>query len=171
MISPDVTRILGIDPGMTGTGFSILEKTGGELIYKHSGAICPPRNTREGRLRLIYTELSKIADLYQPTVVALEDTFFAKNAKSALQLGQAKGIAVLLAEMNHLPVFEYSPTAIKMAVVGFGVATKDQIKAMVPRILKLSKKIDSEHEADAIAIAICHAHSARLRNKLLAITK
>jgi crossover junction endodeoxyribonuclease RuvC len=171
MVDPTVTRILGIDPGMTGTGFSILEKTAGGLTYKHSGAICPPRNIREGRLRLIYTELVKIVELYQPTAMAIEDTFFAKNAKSALQLGQAKGVAVLLGEMNHLPVFEYSPTAIKMAVVGFGVATKDQIKAMVPRILKLSKKIDSEHEADAIAVAICHAHSARLRNQRLAVIK
>ena len=159
------TRILGIDPGIRGTGFSILEETRGVLALKHSGKILPPQNIREGRLRLIYTELSKIVEEYHPTSVALEDTFFAKNARSALQLGQAKGLAVLLGEMNHLPIFEYTPTAVKMAVVGFGAATKEQIRIMVGRILNLPRKIDSEHEADAIAVAICHAHSAKLQNR------
>jgi crossover junction endodeoxyribonuclease RuvC len=166
-----LVRILGIDPGIRGTGFSILEETAGVLLLKQSGAISPPSDMREGRLRLIYMALSKMVDLYQPTAVALESTFFSKNAKSALQLGQAKGIAVLLGEMNHLPVFEYTPTAVKLAVVGFGAATKDQIKEMVGRILKLPKRIASEHEADAIAVAICHAHSAKLHERRLGLMK
>jgi len=161
-------RILGIDPGIGTTGFAVLDEP---LILVASGEIRIADKVRKGeieggRLKFIYTEIGKFIDLHQPTVVALEDTFFAKNVKSALTLGQARGIAILAAQMRNLPVFEYSPKSVKMAVVGFGGATKDQVKIMVSRILNLPVPIASEHTADAAAIAICHAHSAKWQEKL-----
>lgn len=152
-------RILGIDPGIGTTGFALLdsEKSGDRLVLLQSGEVRPPK---EGsRLKFLFIEIGEIIDLHQPAVVALEGTFFAKNVKSALTLGQARGIAMLAAQMRNLPVFEYSPRSVKMAVVGFGGATKDQVKIMVSRILNLPATIASEHTADAAAIAICHAHS------------
>jgi crossover junction endodeoxyribonuclease RuvC len=158
-------RVLGIDPGIRATGFAVLEEISGRLLLMQSGEIVPPQSVRDRRLKFLFTEICQKIELYQPTVVALEDTFFAKNVKSALTLGQAKGVARLAAEMHDLPVFEYAPTAVKMAVVGFGGATKDQIKEMVFQILKPVRRMDSEHEADATAVAICHAHSAQWQAK------
>ncbi len=147
------------------TGFAILEEAKGQLTLKQSGEIRPSSKRSKTPLKVLFTELERLIDLYQPTVVALEDTFFAKNVRSALTLGQAKGIARLAGEMRDLPVFEYTPTAVKMAVVGFGGATKDQVKEMVFRILALPQRMESEHEADAAAVAICHAHSAKLQGQ------
>ncbi len=148
------------------TGFAVLEEISGRLSLMQSGEIAPPPQMRDGRLKFLFTEICQKIELYQPTVIALEDTFFAKNVKSALTLGQAKGVARLAAEINDLPVFEYAPTAVKMAVVGFGEATKDQIKEMVFQILKPAQRMNSEHEADAAAVAICHAHSAQWQAKV-----
>ncbi len=161
-------RVLGVDPGMGNTGFALLEQANGPWTLKQSGVIRPSRSSKisGSPLKILFTEIGKIIELHQPTVVALEDTFFARNAKSALALGQAKGVARLAAEMNDLPVFEYTPRAVKMAVVGFGGATKDQVKEMIFRILALPHRLDSEHEADAVAVAICHAHSAKLQAQL-----
>ena len=153
-------RILGVDPGMRKTGYAIVDETAGKLTLSHSGEICPPLNQSDVRLKFLFTEMCEKIDLYQPDVVAIEDTFFAKNPQSALKLGQAKGVLRLAGEMKELPVFEYLPRTVKMAVVGYGAATKDQIKEMVYRILKPVDRTDSEHEADAAAVAICHAHSA-----------
>jgi len=157
-------KILGIDPGIGTTGFAVLEEIPNALIVVASGEIRPVKG--DGRLKFIFTKIGEIIDLHQPAVVALEDTFFAKNVKAALTLGQARGVAILSAQMRNLPVFEYSPKSVKMAVVGFGGATKDQVKIMVSRILKLSAQIASEHTADAVAVAICHAHSAKWQEKL-----
>ncbi len=157
-------RILGIDPGIGTTGFAVLEDA--PLALVASGEIRPPKEGQ--RLKSIFTGIEEIIDLHQPSVVALEDTFFAKNVKSALTLGQAKGVAILSAQMHNLPVFEYSPKSVKLAVVGFGGASKDQVKIMVSRILNLPVPIVSEHIADATAIAICHAHSAKWQEKLTA---
>jgi crossover junction endodeoxyribonuclease RuvC len=165
-------RILGVDPGIGTTGFAVLEEISGALVWVASGEIRVADKMRKGeceggrRLKYIFMKIGEIITFHKPEVVALEDIFFAKNVKSALTLGQAKGVAMLAAEMNNLPVFEYSPRAVKMAVVGVGAATKDQVKIMVSRILNLSMQIFSEHTADAAAIAICHAHSARWQEKL-----
>ncbi len=166
-------RVLGIDPGMGTTGFALLEEAGktggGTLVLRQSGEIrlsAKKPKDQDHRLKTLFEKISEIIDRHQPTVVALEDTFFAKNAKSAFTLGQAKGVARLAAEIQNLPVFEYSPKAVKMAVVGFGGATKDQIKEMASRILMLPNRMESEHEADAAAVAICHAHSANWQQKL-----
>ncbi len=159
-------RILGIDPGIGKTGFAVLEEENGRLTLKQSGEICPRNKIAKSPLKTLFTEIGNIIESHKPTVVALEDTFFAKNVKSALTLGQAKGVARLAAEMKDLPVFEYTPRALKMAVVGYGGATKDQVKEMVFRILALPSRLHSEHTADAAAVAICHAHSAKLQEKL-----
>jgi crossover junction endodeoxyribonuclease RuvC len=157
-------RILGIDPGIGHTGFAIIDQER-TCTLAQSGEIRPSSaaNKRLGTpLKILFMEMETLIHIYQPTVVAIEDTFFAKNVKSALTLGQAKGVARLAAEMKDLPVFEYTPRAVKMAVVGYGGATKEQVQEMVFRILALPGRLDSEHASDAAAVAICHAHSAKL---------
>ena len=164
-------RILGIDPGMGVTGYGVIEETSAGLSLKRSGEIrTAPQHSFSKRLKHLFDGLLQVIQQELPSTVAIEDTFLAKNFKSALKLGQARGAALLAAEFHHLPVFEYSPTAVKMAVVGYGGATKDQVQQMVSRFLKLQKVLTSEHEADAVAAAICHAHSAQFQAKVLAST-
>ncbi|HLG23038.1 MAG TPA: crossover junction endodeoxyribonuclease RuvC [Candidatus Manganitrophaceae bacterium] len=165
-------RILGIDPGIGVTGYGILDETSSGLALKRSGEIrTAAQHPFSKRLKHLFDGILEVMDQDLPIAVALEDTFLAKNFKSALKLGQARGMALLAAEFHHLPVFEYSPTAVKMAVVGYGGATKDQVQQMVSRFLQLPKILTSEHEADEVAVAICHAHSARFQEKVRASEK
>jgi crossover junction endodeoxyribonuclease RuvC len=152
------------------TGFALIEKTtlrGEKLKLIQSGEIRATerakKNSTKGdqRLKIIFMEMQEIILSVAPNVVAIEDTFFAKNVKSALTLGQARGVVILSAQMHNLPIFEYSPKSVKLAVVGFGGATKEQVKIMVSRILELPEQIVSEHTADAAAVAICHAFSEK----------
>lgn len=161
-------RILGIDPGIGATGYAVLEEgIEGRFTLIQSGEITTvPRTPFPARLKCIFDRLLQVIASSLPTAVALEDTFHAKNFKSALKLGQARGAALLAAESHALPIFEYAPTAVKMAVVGYGRATKDQVQRMVSHLLQLPERIKSEHEADAVAIAICHAHTAKFRSRL-----
>lgn len=161
-------RILGIDPGMGITGFAILDETfAGQLILKRSGEIrTAAKDSFSKRLKILFDGILQVIEFDLPGAVALEDTFLAKNFKSALKLGQARGAALLAAEFHLLPVSEYSPTAVKMAVVGYGGADKDQVRQMVSRFLHLPTILSSEHEADAAAVAICHAHSAKFQEKV-----
>ncbi len=162
-------RILGIDPGIGVTGYGLLEETGGGLVLMMSGEIRTlSAEPFSKRLKNLFDGLSHIIDEGQPRAVALEDTFLAKNFKSALKLGQAKGAAILAAACHHLPVFEYAPRAVKMAVAGYGGATKHQIQQMVSALLKHPHLFKSDHEADAVAIAICHLHSARFQERVSA---
>ncbi|MEK7286801.1 MAG: crossover junction endodeoxyribonuclease RuvC [Nitrospirota bacterium] len=163
-------RILGIDPGIGTTGFAIIEKniSGHErLSLLQSGEIRATEQMKKSkssddfRLKIIFMELQEMIGGVSLDAVAIEDTFFAKNVKSALTLGQARGVAILAAQMHNLPIFEYSPKSVKLAVVGYGSATKEQVQFMVGKILNLSAPIDSEHMADAAAVAICHAYSER----------
>ncbi len=161
-------KILGIDPGIGVTGFSIIEEdVKGALLYCRSGDV--RTNTKapfSQRLKKIYDEILSIIDSEKPTAVALEDTFLAKNVKSALKLGQARGAAILAAACRDLPVYDYAPTAVKMAVVGHGGAAKRQVQQMVVHLLRLKQALASEHQADAAAVAICHAHSERFQAKI-----
>lgn len=162
-------RILGIDPGMGFTGYGVIEESPAGLFLKRSGEIRTNlQHSFSKRLKTLFDGLFQVIQQELPTTVAIEDTFLAKNFKSALKLGQARGAAFLAAEFHNLPVFEYSPTAVKMAVVGYGAATKEQVQQMVSRFLKLQKSLTSEHEADAVAVAICHAHSAQFQAKVQA---
>jgi crossover junction endodeoxyribonuclease RuvC len=113
------------------------------------------------RLAQVYAELTAMMALHQPDVVAIEEVFFSANAKSALKLGQVRGVAMLAAASSGLPVAEYAPLKIKSSVVGYGLAAKEQVQFMVTRLLELDQAPESADAADALAIAICHIHTAQ----------
>ena len=158
-----VIRILGIDPGSGSTGYGIIETDGsrhGAIVF---GAIrTQARRPFHHRLLQIYDGLSDILAREKADVVAIEDVFYATNVQSALKLGHARGIPLLIAAQNGLPVHEYSPLEIKSAVVGYGRAEKAQVQAMVRMLLGLPEIPAPDDAADALAVAICHAHKIRL---------
>jgi crossover junction endodeoxyribonuclease RuvC len=155
-------RVLGIDCGGEYTGYGVIEQDEqGMLRHLCSGAIrLLPRETLEIRLMKICNGLTVVIGDYSPEIVAIEDVFYAVNAKSALKLGHVRGVAMLTAAQAGLPVIAYSPLSIKSAVVGYGRAEKAQVQLMVARLLKLSEPPEPPDVADALAIAICHAHTA-----------
>jgi crossover junction endodeoxyribonuclease RuvC len=155
-------RVLGIDCGTEYTGYGVVEQPGeGELRCLTSGAIrLSPREPLPRRLERIFTELSRVIAAHQPELVAIEDVFYATNVKSALKLGQVRGVAMLAAAASGLEVCEYAPLAIKSAVVGYGRAEKSQVQQMVTALLRLPEVPESPDAADALAIAICHLHTA-----------
>ncbi|MGC9519797.1 MAG: crossover junction endodeoxyribonuclease RuvC [Desulfuromonadaceae bacterium] len=152
-------RILGIDPGTRITGYGLIDQRGNRLTHVDNGAIYT-RSSDELPLRLsqIYTGLQRAIETYRPDTVAIEKVFVAKNAGSALKLGQARGTAIVAGVNAGLPVFEYSALQVKSAVVGYGKAGKTQVQQMVRTLLKLPE-IAQEDASDALAIAICHANS------------
>ncbi|PLX85830.1 MAG: crossover junction endodeoxyribonuclease RuvC [Desulfuromonas sp.] len=159
-------RILGIDPGSRVTGFGIVEQQGNRLIHVDNGAIF----TRSGdalpaRLKLIHDGLHQVIATHAPEAMAIEQVFVAKNAMSALKLGHARGAALLVGANNHLPISEYTALQVKNAVVGYGRAAKGQVQQMVRALLNLPE-IAQEDASDALAVAICHAHSSGLSNRL-----
>ncbi len=151
-------RILGVDPGSLITGWGVVELTDGALLHLGHGAIESPSNQgQSNRLSRIYQGLEEVLRRYEPQAMSVEKVFFAQNAQSALKLGQARGVALLAAARNGIPVHEYASTEIKMAVVGYGRAGKEQVQTMVASLLKLSSD-PSNDAADALAAAICHLH-------------
>jgi len=154
-------RALGIDCGTECTGFGVVELCGQELRCLASGAIkLSPRHPLPRRLVTIFDHLREIIREHQPDDVAIEDVFYAANAKSALKLGQVRGVAMLAASSAGLEVAEYSPLSIKSAVVGYGRAEKQQVQHMVARLLNLDAIPEPADVADALAIAICHLHTS-----------
>lgn len=153
-----MTIILGIDPGSRVTGYGVVQQKNRELIYLGSGAIRTQAEDLPTRLKRIYAGVTEIITQFCPDVFAIEEVFLAKNANSALKLGQARGTAIVAAVNHNLPVFEYAARLAKKTVVGTGAADKCQVQEMVTRILKLSSMPQSD-AADALAIAITHAHS------------
>ena len=155
-------RVLGIDCGGAYTGYGVVEiHTGGRLSCLTCGAI--KLSTREAlprRLSRIFTQLGEIISEHQPDQVAIEDVFYALNVKSALKLGQVRGVAMLAAAAAGLEVAEYSPLTIKSSVVGYGRAEKQQVQHMVTRLLNLAEIPEPPDAADALAIAICHLHTS-----------
>lgn len=152
-------RILGIDPGSRSTGYGIIDTDGSEHKAVCYGAIkTPTRRSYQERLLKIHTELSRILSREQADIMAIEEVFHAANVQSALKLGHARGVALLVAAQNGLAVYEYSPLEIKNAVVGYGRAEKSQIQTMVRLILALPEIPAPDDAADALAVAICHAH-------------
>ncbi|HGJ5875423.1 MAG TPA: crossover junction endodeoxyribonuclease RuvC [Arsenophonus sp.] len=149
--------ILGIDPGSRITGYGIVCQQGRQLIYLGSGCIRTQVEDLPTRLQRIYVGVNEIITQYKPDSFAVEQVFMAKNADSALKLGQARGVTILAAVNNDLPVFEYAARQVKQSVVGTGVAEKKQVQHMVCSVLKLSShpQVDA---ADALAIAITHCH-------------
>jgi crossover junction endodeoxyribonuclease RuvC len=162
--------ILGIDPGSRITGYGIISKEGNRLIHVDNGAIFTQSATDfPQRLQQIFAGLSTIIEQYQPEAVAVESVFLAKNAQSALKLGQARGAAIVAAVCVGLSVFEYSALQVKQAVVGSGRAEKQQVQHMIKVLLNLPE-IAQEDASDALAVAVCHAHSAGM-NRILKMTK
>ncbi len=155
-------RVLGIDCGTEYTGYGIVElATSGKLTCLCCGAI--KLSTREPlpvRLNTIYARLEELIVEHQPEQVAIEDVFYALNVKSALKLGQVRGVAMLAAAKAGLEVAEYAPLSIKSAVVGYGKAEKQQVQHMVTRLLDLPEPPEPADASDALAIAICHLHTA-----------
>jgi crossover junction endodeoxyribonuclease RuvC len=162
-------RVFGIDCGTEFTGYGVVEMADQpgslqlpRLEHRAAGTIrLAKRNSTPQRLMQVYLELTALLVLHQPEVVAIEEVFFSANAKSALKLGQVRGVAMLAAAARNLPVVEYAPLSIKSAVVGYGLAAKEQVQFMVARLLDMPAAPESPDAADALALAICHLHTAQ----------
>jgi crossover junction endodeoxyribonuclease RuvC len=158
--------VFGIDCGSDCTGYGVVEWNDAlrepRLVVRAFGGIQQPKNrTMAERLALVYSELTALLSLYEPDAVAIEEVFYSVNAKSALKLGQVRGVALLAAANAGLPIAEYAPLKIKSSVVGYGMAKKEQVQFMVARLLNLLELPEPEDAADALAIAICHIHIAQ----------
>ena len=154
-------RILGIDPGLRVTGFGILDRHGSKLDYVASGCIRTPDGELPARLKSILEGLLEVIALYAPMEVSVEKVFVNVNPQSTLLLGQARGAAICAAVSKDLPVSEYTALQVKQAVVGQGHAAKEQVQEMVKRLLNLGG-VPQADAADALACAICHAHTGNL---------
>ena len=153
------TRIIGIDPGLRFTGWGVVESEGTRLRFIACGTVVSSAKAELAtRLRELYTGLDEIVAGHHPDEAAVENTFVNKDAAATLKLGQARGIAMLVPALADLPVAEYAPNAVKKAVIGVGHGDKKQIQLMV-RTLLPQARWDSDDAADALAIAICHAHN------------
>ena len=150
-------RIIGVDPGSRSTGYGVVDAVGTRLVHVASGHVSAGDGDWAGRLRTIFEELGAIVDAHTPRELAIEKVFMHRNPSSALKLGQARGVAILAASMRFLPVHEYSPNEVKKAVTGKGHASKEQIQYMTRILLALREPPQSD-QADALAVAICHAH-------------
>ncbi|HEV2619630.1 MAG TPA: crossover junction endodeoxyribonuclease RuvC [Acidobacteriaceae bacterium] len=158
-------RVFGIDCGTEFTGYGVVEMDhtarNPTLIHCTAGTIrLNKKEKTPQRLAQVYAELTALITLHAPDCVAIEEVFFSANAKSALKLGQVRGVALLAAATCSLPVAEYAPLTIKSSVTGYGLAAKEQVQFMVTRLLALDCAPDSPDAADALAIAICHIHTA-----------
>jgi crossover junction endodeoxyribonuclease RuvC len=161
-------RVLGVDPGSIKSGYGLIEESQKKLQTIDFGAIYThPKDPFPARLLEIKRGLEQVITRYQPQVLALEDVFFAKNVKSALKLGHARGVILVTAMEAGLEIVEYAPLEIKQAVVGYGRADKYQIQQMVKILLGLQDIPQPEDAADALAVAICHIHSAEMRRRLM----
>lgn len=156
-------RILGIDPGSNKTGYGIVEQQGSRLVHIDNGCIVTgAKNPLHLRLKEIYSGLQEAINRYNPDAVSIEDIFFSQNASSALKLGQARGAAILSAVNADKEVFEYTPMQVKLAVVGYGRASKDQVQKMTKVLLNLPEVAQAD-AADALAVAICHLNSYKFK--------
>ncbi len=153
--------VLGIDPGSRAAGYGLIEANGNRLTAIHYGVVkSPPTKETPPRLKRIFEMFSQIVKEYRPDEVAVENVFFAKNARSSLLLGQASAAACLPPLLADLPLFEYSALEVKKALTGNGRAEKSQVADMVGRLLSLKETPKPDDVTDALAIAICHIHSS-----------
>ena len=156
--------ILGIDPGLAIVGWGVVEYKGTKFRTVDYGAITTPKemNTQQ-RLKRIYDELADIIRKYRPEQVAIEELFFNTNTTTGIRVSEARGVILLICEQAHIGIFEYTPLQVKQAVVGYGRADNKQVITMVTMLLGLSEPPKPDDTADALAIAICHAHSGASR--------
>jgi crossover junction endodeoxyribonuclease RuvC len=161
--------VMGIDPGVASTGFGVVRVAGSSMSAIDGGVIeVPPGEPIEGRLEKIHDELANLLSWHDPIALALEDVYFGKNVRSAIGVGQARGVALLTAAQRGIRCFDYTPQAVKMAVCGSGAAQKKQVQRMVGTLLGLPQPPESDHAADALAVAICHAAHVRPAQALAA---
>ena len=154
--------VMGIDPGVASTGFGVVRVTGGKMSAVDGGVIEEGGGEpAERRLARNHDELVELLTWHQPVALALESVYFGKNVRSAISVGQARGVALLAAGHRDVPCFDYTPQAVKMAVCGSGAAAKEQVQRMVGTLLGLPQAPRSDHTADALAVAICHAGHTR----------
>jgi crossover junction endodeoxyribonuclease RuvC len=154
--------VMGIDPGLANTGFGVVRAAGTSITAVDGGVIDAPSGApQEQRLSVIHDALEELIDWHEPAALALEELYFGKNVRSALAVGQARGVVLLAAAQKGIPCFDYTPQAVKMSVCGTGGASKRQVQEMVATLLSLPGVPQSEHAADALAAAICHASHAR----------
>ena len=156
-----MTRIIGVDPGLRRTGYGVIETDGYRHRYQASGQICPAQGPVPQRLGELFRQLSEVLEVYTPDCAAIEASFVAANAGTALKLGQARGALISACVVSEIEVFEYSPRSMKQAITGHGGATKEQVQFMVQRLLGLAESPQAD-EADALGLALCHAHSRLL---------
>jgi crossover junction endodeoxyribonuclease RuvC len=159
-------RVFGIDCGTQCTGYGIVEwddaARNHQLCWLGAGGIrLVKKDTTSQRLAMVYAQLTALLEVHRPDIVAIEEVFYSVNAKSALKLGQVRGVALLAAANAGLPVAEYAPLKIKSTVTGYGLAQKEQVQFMVARLLNLESAPEPADAADALAIAICHVHHAQ----------
>ncbi|MCM1363369.1 MAG: crossover junction endodeoxyribonuclease RuvC [Faecalibacterium sp.] len=153
--------ILGIDPGYAIVGFGVLDYRNNHFDVVDFGAITTPSGMPfNRRLEIIYDELTAIIEKHKPVAMSVEKVFYNSNAKTVIDVSQARGVIMLAAQKNRVPVFEYTPLQVKQSVVGYGRAEKKQIQEMTKRILSLEKVPKPDDTADALAMAICHAHTS-----------
>ena len=160
-------RILGIDPGIAIVGFGVVDKNGNRYSTVEYGAITTPAHTPlENRLKTIYDEMTLLFANFRPDAMSVEELFFNSNAKTAIAVGQARGVIILSAVENGVPIYEYTPLQVKQALTGYGRASKMQIQQMMKSMLGLSEIPKPDDVADALAIAVCHGNSVRYNDIL-----
>lgn len=157
--------ILGVDPGYAIVGIGVIEYVGNKFRTLEYGAITTPAGmpTTE-RLKKIYQEMEMYLDKYKPDAVAIEELFFNSNQKTAINVAQARGVLLVSVANRNIPICEYTPLQVKQSVTGYGRADKKQIQTMVKMLLGLNAIPKPDDAADALAIAICHAHSNKMNN-------
>ena len=160
-------RTLGIDPGTAIMGWGVVDEAVGTLTMVDFGAFTTPAGMPQSeRLLSLYRELCALLERYHPEAAAIEELFFGKNVNTALTVGQARGVAMLALAQAGVPIYEYKPTVVKQAVAGYGGADKKQMQEMVRLTLRLVRIPKPDDAADALAIAICHAYSAAMLQRI-----
>ena len=153
-------RILGIDPGLAIVGWGVIEAVGGRFYPVACGAVTTPAHTPiDLRLSMIYEDVSRIMDKYEPEEMAIEELFFTHNHTTAIPVAEARGVVLLSARQHGIAIEEYTPMQVKQAVVGYGLAEKKQVISMVTSLLKLPKPPKPDDTADALALALCHGQN------------
>ncbi len=155
-------RVLGIDPGLALTGYGLVEGNGSLVLVEMGSITTPSSLSLPERLRILYQDFSALLERLQPDAVAVEELFFGKNVRTAIAVGQARGVVMLAVAQAKIPLHEYTPLQVKEALTGYGRADKQQVQKMICFLLGLSSPPKPDDVADAIAVAICHLHYRKL---------
>ena len=154
-----IQRVVSVDPGLNNTGFGILDYKGSQIKVVAYGLVKPPvKESIPNRLEYLNSHMNDLIDKFNPQYMAIEDSFYSQNVKSAILLGQARGVLLLSAASKGIPSMVYAPKKVKQSVTGSGSATKKQVKYMVEKILNINKPITSLDITDALAIGLCHIY-------------